>query len=144
MFSENQGHRPKLDQPRKKRDSGMLLDWASLPVETLLQYRDEITAHLPALALKDIDLESELLAQFHSLRVLQTQVLNDDAVPLNQRAQLANSVGATLDRLIDAQEKVFTQERMKSIENLLIRHIKLLPEATAEEFLKSYEAILLA
>jgi hypothetical protein len=119
-------------------------EWKSLPTELLIQFHDEIRACLPPLSLTQMNLEEELLLQYHSLRSLQTLVLNDDTLPLNQRAQVANSVVATLDRLVGAQEKVYSQERFKAIETALIRHLKRLPEATAEAFLVDYKAILLA
>lgn len=126
----------------KRKEPRATFNWSAMPVEDLIRYRDEITKHLPPLDLKDINLQEELLLQFHALRALQGQVLNDDEVPLNQRAQLANSVGSTLDRLVELQEKVWSQERFKTIENTLIRHLKRLPEDVAEAFLADYEALL--
>ena len=117
-------------------------NWKSLPVELLIQYRDEITQCLPAVDLAGVDLEQELMLQYRALRALQSSVLTDESLPLNQRAQVANTVGATLDRLIDAQEKVYNQERFKSIETLLIRHLKRLPENLAGAFLHEYAQIL--
>ena len=127
---------------RKRSEKAAPFNWKSLPVDVLIKYRDEITQCLPALTLSEVNLEEELLLQFQTLRVLQTEVLNDETIPLNQRAQVANAVGNTLDRLIGAQSEVYDQERFKSIENVLIRHLRKLPEAFAEDFLKDYERVL--
>lgn len=117
--------------------------WSSYPIELLIKYRDEITQCLPPLALTDMNLEEELLLQFHSLRKLQNDVLSDDnAGPLNQRAQVANSVTNALAKLVEIQADVYSQERFKMVETLLIRHLNRLPEETAAAFLADYEKVL--
>lgn len=117
-------------------------NWKSLPVDLLIKYRDEITRVLPPLTLKETNLEEELLLQYHSLRALQNDVLNDEEIALNQRAQVANTVSNALLSLGKLQSEVYTQERFKAIESLMIRHLSRLPEDTAEAFLKDYEVVL--
>lgn len=87
-------------------------------------------------------MEQELLLQFHCLRELQSQVISDDELPLNQRAQVANSVNTTLSKLVEMQGEVYKQERFKAIEALMIRHLLKLPEEAAEKFLAEYERVL--
>lgn len=141
MFSDDQRPRS-VAPPTEKKEKAAPFEWKALPPELLIQFHDEIRECLPALELKEMNLEEELLLQYHSLRALQTQVLNDETLPLNQRAQVANSVMATLDRLVEAQAKVYNQERFKSIETILIRHLKKLPEEAAEAFLADYRTLL--
>jgi hypothetical protein len=128
----------------KAREPGSTapFNWASIPVDLLIQYYDEIRQHLPPTALKDVDMESELLLQFHAVRALQTSVLNDTDIALNQRAQVANTVASTLKSLADMQERIYTAERYKTIENLMIRSLNRLPEDVAERFLTEYKQIL--
>lgn len=143
MFDENEVQTfKKGGKSGEKPDKAAPFNWKSLPIDLLILYRDQITRELPPLALKDMNMEEELLLQFHNLRALQNQVLNDDTLPLNQRAQVANSVANVLENLTSRQEKIYSSERFKLIENLLIRHLNLLPEATAEAFIVEYERIL--
>lgn len=117
-------------------------NWKSLPIDLLIKYHDEIRQHLPPLSLAEINLEEEMLLQYHTLRALQNDVLNDEKIALNQRAQVANTVASALGKLSDRQTETYTQERHKKIEAVLIRVLVKLPEETAAAFLKEYEKIL--
>lgn len=117
-------------------------NWSINTVTELVRFRDEITAALPPIELGKLNLEEEMLLQYHALRELQNTVMADDDVPVNQRAQVANSVAATLKTLGDQQQALYTTERYKSIENLLIRHLSKQPEAFAEKFLEEYRVLL--
>ena len=116
--------------------------WHALPQETLLRYLDEIKAALPATTLADMNMEEELILQFQSVRRLQGTILDDDNVPANQKAQVANSVASALSKLAELQLAVYSSERFKRIEGLLIRHLGRLPEEAAAAFLEDYEALL--
>lgn len=125
-------------RPEKSNKSPFV--WASLPVELLLQYRDEIDRHLPPLTLKEMNMEEQLLLQYHGLRALQTLVLNEEKEPLNQRVQVANAVTGSLVKLADLQETLYSSERFKMVENLLIKTLNALPIEVAEAFLGEYAA----
>lgn len=131
----------KTDAP-KAPVGPLKIDWSLYKVAELVKFHDEIRRHLPPLSLSQMNLESELLLQFHTMRELQGEVLTDDDIPLNQRVQAANSVAQSLKTLIDGQEKVYTQERFKQIELLLIRELSKLPEESAAKFIEGYEALL--
>jgi len=132
----------KLDLQEPDKPAPAPFNWALLTVQELVQFRDEITRALPPLSIKEMNLEEEMLLQFHSLRALQNQVLDVDELPLNQRAQVANACAGSLAQLLSLQEKVYTQERFKRIENLLIRNLSRLPEEQAGAFLNDYEKII--
>lgn len=117
-------------------------NWKSLSLEDLIRNYDEIRDNLPPIALKDLNIEEELLLQFHQLRRLQGDVLNDESLPLNQRAQVASTVAASLHKLSERQEAIWSSERFKDIENLLIRTLSQLPEDLAASFLDTYEKII--
>lgn len=117
-------------------------NWEILTVAELVRCRDEITAALPSLQLSKMNLEEEMLLQYHTLRELQGTVMEDDEVPVNQRAQVANTVAATLKTLGDQQIALYSSERFKQIENALIRELDKLPEDLAASFLVSYAKIL--
>lgn len=116
--------------------------WEALPVATLLRYLDEIRAALPYNSLVDMDMERELILQFQAVRELQNTIIDDESVPANQKAQVANSVASVLGSIAELQNKIYSSERFKRIETLLIRHLNKLPEDVAAAFLEDYEAVL--
>ena len=118
--------------------------WSALPIETLLKYFDEIRATLPSTKLVDMNMEDELLLQYQAVRALQNSIIDDDEVPANQKAQVANAVASVLSTLADLQNKTYSSERFKRIETLLVRHLSKLPEDTAAAFLEDYEKTLKA
>lgn len=114
-------------------------NWKALPMEDLIRFRDEITACLPPLTLRDMDMEQELLLQYHALRALQNDVISDSETAVNQKAQVANSVSATLAKIADLQETLYDSERLKRIEKILISCLDQLPIPVSEAFLTKYE-----
>lgn len=118
----------------------MGIDLRGMGTAELIELRDRIDQMLPFTSLKEVDLEEQLLLQFMSMRELQTKVLGDEALPLNQRASVANSVVAILAKLTELQGEVYTHERLKTIENTLLRRIRGLPVEVVEAFLADYEA----
>lgn len=112
--------------------------WKYMPVGELLRVRDEIERHLPPLTLAEIDLEKELLLQYHAMRALYNDIVTEDGVPANQKAQVGNSVTASLDKLSSLQLEMHSAEQFKKIENMMIRMLNKLPEDVAAEFLAEY------
>lgn len=113
-------------------------DWN---VEELLNLRAEIDRLLPSTKLKEMDLEKELVLQYHKVVALQTRVLGDDRTPANQLAQVSNAVAGTLQQLVTMQAKFHTSERFKKMESLMIHYMKKLPLDVAEAFLDEYEEL---
>ena len=85
--------------------------------------------------LKDLDLEVELLAQYKK-----AQALLDDAdkEPLNQKAQTLNSITLILQAIIKSQQDLYNIERLKTLENTLIKVLQDFPEIK-HQFLDAYE-----
>lgn len=108
----------------------------------LLALRASIERRLPAKALRDMNLERELILQHQASLELQNEVLRDDETPANQKSQVANATAAVLQQLIKLQETVYTTERLKSIENKLIEALNQLPKETQEAFFEIYEQVL--
>lgn len=100
-----------------------------------------VDAARPSKALADMNLEHELLEQFETVKTLQNEVLIDESVPANQKAQVANTVASTLQQLVKAQADYYTSERFKAIEALMVKAMKLLPVEVAEKFIADYEAL---
>lgn len=135
-----------LSDGEKTRISGdkpkYLLNWRRMTTAELLKARQEIDQHLPPAELSEMNLEKELIMQYRTACTLQTDVLADDEVPRNQQAQVLNAVTASLDRLTKLQADLYTTERYKGLEQILIRHLKSLPEDTAKAFLADYRVLL--
>lgn len=108
----------------------------------LLSLRAEIDRRLPAKAMRDMNLERELVLQYQATLELQNRVLGDSETPANQKSQVANAVASILQQLIKLQETVHTSERLKNIEARLIEALNLMPKEAQENFLEVYEAIL--
>lgn len=105
----------------------------------LLELRAEIDQLLPTKALTDLNMERELVLQLTTVQHLQMAVLRDKSVPANQKAQTVNSVAASLQALAKLQTEVYTSERLKTLEHILIKTLQTLPTAAQEEFLQAYE-----
>lgn len=131
-------------RPEDIQPSSAPFRWSAMPTETLLRFLDEIRATLPSTNLVDMNMEEELILQYQAVRSLQNSIFDDEGVPANQKAQVANSVASVLSSLADLQNKTYTSERFKRIETLLIRHLSKLPEETAAVFLEDYEQTLAA
>lgn len=116
-------------------------NWSIHTIAELVRFRDEINEALPSTELSKLNLEEEVLLQYHVVREMQSDVLGQEDIPPNQKVQVANSVASILKTLADQQESLYTSERFKDIENLLIRSLTSLPEKTASKFLDEYERI---
>jgi hypothetical protein len=143
MFEDSPAESPR---ERKRITTGTAkaapVDWDKASQDELLRWYSEIQMRLPPLALSEMSVEKELVLQFHTVRALQAAVMDDSEIPTNQRAQVANSVAANLRAMAELQERVYTSERFKNIENLLVKELKKLPEAVSAAFLDEYEKIL--
>lgn len=93
----------------------------------------------PILALKDLNLEDALLAQYNNATKLLTDVLQDSEVPANQRAQCINSVTAILASITKSQESLYNAERVKKLELALVTTLKTLSKEAQEVFFNAYE-----
>lgn len=135
------GPSPGFEKPKTHH---IQFDLTGMPPEELLELRGLIDAKLPIKDLKDIDLSRELVLQMLATQRMQNDVLIEKETPANQRAQVANAVGTILGNLIALQAKVYTSERLKKIESVLIATLATLPMDTQREFLDAYEKALAA
>lgn len=118
--------------------AGLRLD--SMAPEQLIEVYEEVRKRLPPIQIAKMNVEEELLLQFHTVRKLQTEIIGEDGVAPNQKAQVANTVGNCLERIAKMQDEIYDSERFKRIESLLIRMLRKIPKDVAEEFLRNYEA----
>jgi hypothetical protein len=91
--------------------------------------------------LDQINLEEQLVAQYHRVLRLQEDVMYDDATPANQKAQVSGQVASTLQQLIRMQEDLQRSEAFKLMESVLADAIKTLPVEAKEAFFEEYERL---
>ncbi|MEY2688983.1 MAG: hypothetical protein RL375_3181 [Pseudomonadota bacterium] len=142
MFDYPEKPQFEAEYPQK---TGQLVAWEAMSAADLIAYRDQIVRVLAAkvpMKLTDLSIENELLLQFHALREMQREVIDDNEIPANQKAQVANSVGSILAKLADLQNTVYSSERFKKVENMLVRHLMALNEDVAAKFLDDYQDLL--
>lgn len=114
---------------------------AGLDQNGLLALRAKIDLQLPPVSLTDIDLEEETLRQYQQTRALFSTIIGSTDTPANQKAQLANSCTTILQQLTLLQSKLYSSERLKAIEQTLIKVVKTLPREAQEQFFVDYERI---
>lgn len=115
-------------------------DLSKLPIETLYNMRRHIDKFLPQQSLKSVNMERELVVQLAIVKKLQKDSLNnDEGTPVNQLAQVANSVASALATLAKLQTEVYTSERLKILESVMIDCLKTLPQEAQKAFLDEYE-----
>lgn len=122
--------------------SGPVNDLDNMSLSDLLALRNQVEQRLPARDLKDMDLNRELVLQVLALQQLQSDVLNDEDVPANQQAQVANSLSAALTTLVKLQADVYTSERLKRLEAIYVDALRALPEPAQHDAIAAYAAML--
>jgi len=94
---------------------------------------------LPAGGFLQIDLLSETLHLFHRTKRLLGKVIRDSKTPVNQKAQVANSLNNLLKSLAEQQLQLYNAERLKRLEAITISILRDLAPEVQDEFLRRYE-----
>lgn len=115
-------------------------DLESMSEDDLLVMRRLIDQRLPTKRLGDLNLEQELVLQLLTAQKLQTDTLANEDIPANQKSQVIGTVASALGVLGKLQVEVYTSERLKKVEAVLIGVLKGLPHKAQDEFLTAYEA----
>jgi hypothetical protein len=88
-----------------------------------------------------LNLEFELLEQYNRARKLLHDAQYDTTISLNQKSAALNSATAIIGALTKNQAELYSLERIKKIENVLIETLKLFPDMQTE-FMAKYEEAL--
>lgn len=88
--------------------------------------------------LSKLNLTEELGLQYRSGMVLLQSVQADKDVPANQRAQVLNSVRATLSDIIKQLKSVYSAERIKRHEAAILKVLENLPTESKRMYLDLY------
>ena len=102
---------------------------------------NKILSKITAKSLSELNLDLELLEQYKSTVALQETAATDFSIPLNQKAQIANTITAILKQIVDTQARLYNTERFKLLENILISTLQEFPEIS-ENFLNKYQKAL--
>lgn len=102
----------------------------------------DVSSRLPKHDLRDVSLEEELVRQLRAVQALQNATLTLRDVPANQKAQVANSVASVLTSLSKLQTDVYTTERSKKLEALMVKAVRLMPQEAQKVFFDEYEKML--
>lgn len=97
-----------------------------------------VNTTISASTLAELDLDHELLTQYKSAQTLLTEATYDKVIPLNQKAQILNSITAIITQIIKLQMDVHSIEEVKEIESALIETLKEFPDIKAK-FLSAYK-----
>ncbi|MFA9216814.1 MAG: hypothetical protein ACEQSK_06880 [Sphingomonadaceae bacterium] len=125
-------------KPAPDSDAAMLARMDGLDDNGLLSLRHQIGLRLQT-DLSKLDLAHELGAQYRAGMALLESVTNkNDGTPANQRAQVFNSVGAMLEKVIKQQKVVYSAERLKRFEAAFLKVLKSLEPDTARIFFDLY------
>lgn len=130
-----------LDGAGEEQDGIDLPDISLFSTTELLLLRSKIDQLLPPMELSKMNLEQELVRQYQTVLALQSDTIAEERTDAAKKAAVVNATAASLQHLVKLQTDLFTAERFKAIESLLIKHLKLLPKETVEAFMKQYSQL---
>mgnify|MGYP001366474435 CR=1 FL=1 len=92
-----------------------------------------------AVTIRDLNLEQELVEQYVKTKELMRDTFANEDMEGTKKATVCNALVAVLRQLVALQEDLKLQQSLKLMEHVLIDVIKILPQATKDEFFKTYE-----
>jgi hypothetical protein len=124
-------------QPVEKID---LYDISTMDEVDLLKLRDEIEQKLQGLTLADVNLVKETMIQLKKAKLLQIEATKKDSeTPMNQRAQVQNSIASILDKLGKMQTELYDSEKLKRLQAAVVKVVKQLPKESQVQFFEMLE-----
>jgi predicted O-linked N-acetylglucosamine transferase (SPINDLY family) len=113
---------------------------ANKPKQVHAQHRFIDPSPVTATNLADLDLEQELLQQYKNAKLLLAEAIYDNSgeTPLNQKAQVVNSITTILKQMADIKTQLYNAERLKHLETILVDTLKGFPDMR-DAFLVKYK-----
>lgn len=108
----------------------------------LLKLRAQIDSRLNITDLANIDIGLEIVVQLQTLKILQSEALEDDEAPHGQKAQAAMTVSRLLQDLTKCRRELYDAERSKTVENMVIQAMKDTPQEVKDSFFADLERYL--
>lgn len=94
------------------------------------------------LKLEDMNLAEELALQFKQARALYADIVTDDEVLANQKAQVLSTITSIIATITKAQAELYNAERLKKLEAAVLKALKTLPKDSQEAFFDLYRGYL--
>jgi hypothetical protein len=116
-----------------------MIDLSEYTEGELVGLLEQVRARLPSL--KTLDLQEELVLQFLQAKQLMKLAQDDDEIPLNQKAQLLNSLANMNKQAADLQKSMFSPDQGRLREQALVAALKQYPDLR-EAFLREFETLL--
>ncbi len=116
----------------EKVSSGILDLLETLSEAELMAARSKID-RLIDINIGNLNIGEELGLQFRKAQILFDSVADDKNTPLNQKAQLFNSLQSMLEKLTKARGIVFSQERLKRYEKAVLKLMEKLENEEAKQ-----------
>jgi len=128
--------KPKLkDFSLQDRETSKKIDLDAMSQEELLMLHSNVEARLQGVRLQDVNLVRETLIQLQKAKALQGKAAEtENNVPMNQRAQVQNSIASILSNLARIQIELHDSESIKRIKAALVRVLRTLPAEKQNEF----------
>lgn len=119
------------DSSSKKNE----IDLDTLDEAGLLALRADIDSRLPIMSLDEVNLVQESLRQLKMAKALQAKANEkESSTPMNQRAQVQNSISNIITTLAKVQTELHTSERIKRIQSAVVKVVKELPKEAQDRF----------
>jgi hypothetical protein len=116
------------------------IDLDKLDQKGLLELHAKVESRLVGMRLSDVNLEKETLLQFHRAKMLQEDANKSGTeVPMNQRAQVQNSLGNLLTTLAKMQMDLHDSESIKRMKAAVIKVMKEQDKAVQDRFFELLE-----
>lgn len=93
---------------------------------------------IPKVSLEELDTAEELATTYNTLKNMLAMVEYDEATPLNQKAQLINSLAGVLGTIMKLKAELYSMQQVATIEEALGNTLKEFPDIR-EAFLARYE-----
>jgi hypothetical protein len=90
-------------------------------IAELVSLRDQLNEQIGDVTLTSLNLSSELVIQYQIVKKLLADSASDENIPLNQRAQAANSCTTLLGQLAKIQEATWNADRLKKLEGQVVQ-----------------------
>ena len=103
--------------------------------------RVEIDAHLQLGDLGQIDIGEEIALQLRTVKIMQSEALEDSEAAYGQKAQASMVVVRLLQDLTKMRTDLHSAERFMMLENAVIECMRDQPQEVKDAFFAQYEAI---
>lgn len=118
----------------EKSENTSKFDLNTMDQSELLDLHSKVEEKLTGIRLSEVNLEKETLLQFQRAKALQIKANGATDVPVNQLAQVQNSIKGILESLSKMQQELHDSESIKRWKAALIRVLRAQPKEFQDAF----------